>query len=255
MTGDGRFGREYYRRAFGLDDLRPLGIHWWSVRFYAGLARRLLRRAGGRRLLEVGCAHGYTLARLETEFETWGIDLSDYAIGRARREAPRSRVFVADLLGELPPAVAAGGFDLVLAKYVLEHLPEPGRALRRIADLLAPGGALLYAVPDTTSPGRRLKGDRWYALLDETHVSLLAPGRWLALTRAAGLAVERTFSDGLWDVPYVRFLPRFVQYGIFSLPTAVSVGLVWPILPAGWGENLVVVARKPGAAGAGGRRT
>ncbi len=258
MSGPHHFDRDYYRHAYGLDRLRMFGIRWWSVRFYARLARRLLRRAGGRRLLEVGCAHGYTLAWLEGEFETWGIDVSEYAIGRAREEAPRSRVFVADLLGELPDGVAAGGFDLVLAKYVLEHLPDPGRALERIAGLLAPGGALLYAVPDTTSPGRRLKGDRWYALLDETHVSLLDPPEWLALTERAGLAVERTFSDGLWDVPYVRFVPRIVQYGIFSLPTIVSVGLVAPILPAGWGENLVVVARKPGKAartGAGGTRT
>ncbi len=256
MSEARRFDRDYYRRAFGLDDLRRFSIHWWSVRFYAGLARRLLRRSGGRRFLEVGCAHGYTLARLEGEFETVGLDVSEYAIGRARENAPRSRVFVADLLGELPGEVAAGGFDLVLAKYVLEHLPDPAEALRRIAALLAPGGALLYAVPDTTSPGRRLKGDRWYALLDETHVSLLDPPEWLSLTRGAGLVVERTFSDGLWDVPYVRFLPRIVQYGVFSLPTIVSVGLVLPLLPAGWGENLVVVARKPpGTSGREGERT
>lgn len=242
---EGRFGKEYYDRVFGLDELKRFNMHWWSVRFYALLARRLLRRAGGRRVLEIGCAHGYTLAWLEREFETVGIDLSEYAIGRAKQNAPRSRVFAADVAGELPPEVTRGGFDLVLAKYVLEHLPRPDAALARLATLLAPGGALLYSVPDTTSPGRRYKGAEWFALKDETHVSLLDPPRWLELTRASGLTIERVFSDGLWDVPYVRRVPRVVQFAMFSLPTIVSVFFAAPLIPAGKGENLIVVARRP----------
>lgn len=241
---DPAFGQEYYQRVFGLDDMRRFNMHWWSVRFYALLARRLLRRRKGRRLLDVGCAHGYTLARLEREFETVGIDISEYAIRRAGEVAPRSRVFAADIAGELPAEVACGRFDLILAKYVLEHLPDPRAALVRLAGLLAPGGALLYSVPDTTSPGRRFKGDRWFGLLDETHVSLLDPPRWLELTRAAGLEVERRFSDGLWDVPYLRGVPRLVQYALFSGPTIVSVFFARPLIPAGCGENLIVVARR-----------
>ncbi|MBP7145902.1 MAG: class I SAM-dependent methyltransferase [Acidobacteria bacterium] len=240
--GEG-FGAEYYRRVFGLDELRRFNMHWWSVRFYALLAQRLLRRGGGRRVFEVGCAHGYTLARLERRFETFGIDISEYAIERARTTAPRSRVWSADIAGPLPQEIERGGFDLVLAKYVLEHLPRPADALRRIAGLLAPGGALLYSVPDTTSPGRRLKRDQWFALKDETHVSLLEPSAWLELTRGAGLTVERVFSDGLWDVPYVRGVPRLLQFGMFSVPTMVSVLFAAPIIPAGWGENLIVIAR------------
>ncbi|RMG48215.1 MAG: class I SAM-dependent methyltransferase, partial [Acidobacteria bacterium] len=240
--GPQSYGREYYRQAYGLDEMRRFSIHWWSARFYALLARRVLRRAGGRRVLEVGCGHGYTLARLEREFETFGIDLSEYAVGRAREIAPRSRVFEADLLGELPEEVAGGGFDLVLAKYVLEHLPQPQRALERIRGLLSPTGRLLYSVPDTTSPSRRFRGDQWYALLDETHVSLLDPPEWLELTRQSGFSIERVFSDGIWDMPWFPRLPVLPQYALFCLPTMLAVGLARPILPAGWGENLIVVA-------------
>ncbi len=252
--GPGRFGQDYYRREFGLDQLRRFNMHWWSVRFYALIARRLLRRAHGRRVLDIGCAHGYTLAWLADEFETFGVDVSEYAIGRARETSPRSQVFVADIQAELPGPIGAGGFDLVLAKYVLEHLPRPGDALERIAGLLVPGGALLYSVPDTTSPGRALKGKDWFGLRDETHVSLLAPAEWLELTRRAGLAVERRFSDGLWDVPYVRWAPRLLQYPLFSLPTIISVLLARPLIPPGRGEDLIVVARRPveRADGAGG---
>lgn len=239
-----RYGKDYYSREFGLDEMRRFNMHWWSVRFYALLAARLLRAHGGRRVLEIGCAHGYTLSWLERDFETWGIDLSTYAVGRAQQIAPRSRTYVADIGAALPEEIGRGGFDLVLAKYVLEHLVDPAAALTRIAGLLAPGGMLLYSVPDTTSPGRRFKGERWFALGDETHVSLLDPARWADLTERAGFSIDRRFSDGLWDVPYLRRVPKLLQYGIFSLPTIVSVLLARPLIPAGWGENLIVIARR-----------
>jgi SAM-dependent methyltransferase len=245
----GSYGREYFQRAYNLGGPRWTEINWWSVRFYASIAERVLRRGGGSRVLEIGCGLGFVLARLERRFETWGIDLSPYAVERARGFSPGSRLFVGDVTGELPVEVEEGGFDLVLARYVFEHLAAPGPALKRAAGLLAPGGALFYAVPDTTSPGVRLKGDDWYAYQDETHVSLLDPREWLGLTADAGLEVERSFSDGLWDVPYIRGVPRLIQYPMFTLPTIVSVLLARPMIPVGWGENVIVIARKPGGGG------
>jgi SAM-dependent methyltransferase len=243
------FGKDYYERAYGLDDMRRFNMHWWSVRFYALIARRLLRERGGRRVLEVGCAHGYTLARLEREFETVGFDISEYAIERSKTIAPGSATYVAAMGEELPPEIEKGRFDLILAKYVLEHLPDPAAALRQIARLLAPGGVLLFSVPEMRSPSRAKRGDAWYAFQDETHVSLLEAAEWLALTMAAGLELENTFSDGVWDMPWIRGVPALFQYPLFCLPTIVSVLLARPMIRAGRGENLIVVASKPGRAG------
>jgi SAM-dependent methyltransferase len=240
-----RYGQDYYQREFGLDRLRRFNMHWWSIRFYAVMIDRWMARDGGRRFLDVGCAHGYTLARLERRYETVGIDISRYAIDRAREIAPGSKVVEADFLAGMPPEVASGGFDAILAKYVLEHLPEPARALQLLAGLLAPGGFLLYSVPNMGSPGRRFKGDAWFGFGDETHVSLLEPGEWLTLTREAGLETETVFSDGLWDVPYVKRIPPPLQYPVFSIPCIVSVLLARPMLPASWGENIIVKARRP----------
>ena len=242
-----RYGQDYYQREFGLDQLRRFNIHWWSIRFYAKLIGRWMARDGGRRFLDVGCAHGYTLSRLERRYETVGVDISGYAIERAREIAPRSKVFEANFLGDLPPEVARGGFHAIQAKYVLEHLSDPATALERLAGLLAPGGFLLYSVPNMKSPGRRYKGDDWFGFGDETHVSLLEPEEWLDLTDRAGLQAETVFSDGLWDVPYIRRVPAPLQYPIFSLPSIAAVFLARPILPASWGENIIVKALRPGA--------
>lgn len=246
-----RFGERYFREEFGLDELRRGSLPWWSVRFYRILCRRELRRRRGRRFLEAGCGQGWVLSGLDNDFECWGLDVSEYALARAERHAPRARLMQVDLTDPLPAEVPRGGFDLVLARYVLEHLADPGAAMGRLAGLLRSGGALMYSVPDTRSPGRRLKKDAWFGYGDETHVSLMSTQAWLALTREAGLEPEKAFSDGLWDVPYVRGVPRLLQYATLSLPTIVSVAAARPLIPPGWGENLIVIARRSDDAGRG----
>jgi SAM-dependent methyltransferase len=239
------FGEDYYRQEFGLDRLRRFNTHWWAVRYYAILGRRLLRASGGRRVLDVGCAHGYTLAWLEDEFETYGIDVSEYAIGRAREITARSRVAVHDITTGFPPDLAGVRFDLILMKYVLEHLPDPGAVIRDVAAHLAPGGRFLLSVPNTGSPGLRLKGEQWFGYRDSTHCSLLDVPEWKRLVRDAGLEIEHAWSDGLWDVPYLRGIPRLLQLPLFALPTMLEVLVGGRFLPVGWGENLLLSTRRP----------
>lgn len=241
-----RYDERYFRETYGLDGLRKFDMHWWSVRWYADMADWCLRRSGGRRLLEIGCGHGFALARLEHRYETWGVDISAYAIEQAQRFAPRSTCMVADIEQGFPGRIEPGSFDLVMAKYVLEHLRAPAAAIRQAAALLRPGGLLFFAVPHTGSIGARRKGADWYARKDPTHCSLLSREEWLRLTSAAGLAIERESADGWWDVPYVTWLPAWLQLPLVIGPTALSCLSGRPILPAAWGENILVIARKPG---------
>ena len=205
-----RYDRDYYFSTYGEAALKRFGMHWWSVRLYAGISNRWLRRIGGKRVLDVGCGHGFFLSFLDDRYETFGIDVSEYAIEQCNRFTPTSRCGVADVEAELPGWLEPGSFDLVNAKYVFEHLHEPGAAIVRLAGLLRVGGILVFSVPNTESIGARWKGRDWYAdpSHDPTHCSLLAPDEWLGLTRAAALKVLRESADGYWDLPYVRWLPK-----------------------------------------------
>ena len=102
-------------------------------------------RAAGRACV-VGCGLGADAEFLAAHgWTTTGFDLSPTAIEQARARHPGSTVSyrVADLL-DLPTDLV-GAFDLVLAIFTLQAMPNPPRAeaARAIASLPAPGGTLL----------------------------------------------------------------------------------------------------------------
>jgi hypothetical protein len=63
----------------------------------------------------------------------------------------------------------AGAHQAVVLGDVIEHLPEPGGALDRIRDLLAPKGGVLLTLPDAGSRLARVMGARWWSVIP-THV-------------------------------------------------------------------------------------
>lgn len=245
ITGNDAYDEQYFKETYGCDGLRRFGMHWWAVRWYASIVRHCMRSIRGRRLLEIGCGHGFMLARLENEFQTYGVDISRYAIDRVADFAPNSICAVADIEEALPGHLDAGSFDMVVAKYVFEHLQDPPAAMARVVKLLRPGGLLFFSVPNTESLGARRKGADWYARQDPTHCSLLAPDRWLQIVADTGLELSSESADGYWDLPYFRSLPVWLQFPIFIGPTALSCLTGFAILPARCGENLLIFARKP----------
>src|SRR5438093_7762911 len=135
-----RFDATYYDRVYNIDGVNRLDIHWWANRYYARLAERLLRRCDGRRLLDVGCGQGFTLGQLKPGVEAWGLEVSEYAASRCALFAPRARVVIGNIEDGIPDGVLPGSFDVVVARYVLEHLGDPAAAMARCASLLRPAG-------------------------------------------------------------------------------------------------------------------
>jgi 2-polyprenyl-3-methyl-5-hydroxy-6-metoxy-1,4-benzoquinol methylase len=107
----------------------------------------LVWASGARDIHEVGCGEGYLSLMLAAEgLSVRGSDRSREVVNEAeRRAAARGLTLplqVADLY-ELDPARDAA--ELVLCCEVLEHVPEPARALRILAGLARP--YLIVSVP------------------------------------------------------------------------------------------------------------
>jgi len=109
--------------------------------------RQLVRRTGAREIHEVGCGEGYLSTRLAAAgWQVRGSDLSPDAVRAATERARACGLAipfrVADLY-DLEPA--RDGAPLVVCCEVLEHVPDPGRALAILAALARPH--LIVSVP------------------------------------------------------------------------------------------------------------
>lgn len=126
----------------------------------------LERYAGGRRLLDLGCWAGFLLDEARQRgWETVGVEPSAFASAYARErlglDVRTGGLFTAEL--------APSSFNAVVLGDVIEHLPDPGAALQRIATQSAPEAVLYLTLPDAGSRVARLLGRRWWSVIP-THV-------------------------------------------------------------------------------------
>ncbi|MBN2211305.1 MAG: methyltransferase domain-containing protein [Sedimentisphaerales bacterium] len=132
-------------------------VHGYSSRE----ARRLVDQAGavcdllhydsvyptGSVVLEAGCGVGaqtITLARQNPDVSFVSIDISPESLGQARSTIEQAGLTNVEFqqadIFNLPFAPAS--FDHMFICYVLEHLPNPEAALRKLLAVLKPGGTL-----------------------------------------------------------------------------------------------------------------
>ena len=183
----------------------------------------------------------HLVGQLEDTFETYGIDLNHWAVKKSKEVAQKSQLQTASAQ-ELP--FPNDSFNVVIIKHIVEHLPEPQKAIQEIGRVTEKGGILILATPNLDSLLKPLKGDSWIGYQDPTHISLKRPAEWLSLIKDAGFSLIKVFSDGFWDVPYIRWVPKQIQklfFGSFGGLQAIT-GFVF--LPRHWGESIMVIARK-----------
>lgn len=214
-------------------------MYWWSNRFNAILARRYGKR--GTRLLEIGSGMGHLVGQLEDTFTTFGMDLNHWAVKQSKAVVQKTNLQTASAQ-ELP--YKDGAFNVVIIKHIVEHLPDPQKAIQEIGRVTEPGGILILATPNLDSLLKPWKGDRWIGYQDPTHISLKRPAEWLEYIRSAGFRPIKVFSDGFWDVPYIPLIPKPLQKLFFGSLGGFQAITSWIFLPMRWGESILVIARK-----------
>jgi len=214
-------------------------MYWWSNRFYAMLARRHGKHDS--RLLEIGSGMGHLVSQLEDSFETVGIDVNHWAVQQSKNVVHKTALQTASA-EELP--FREDSFDVVIIKHIVEHLPDPEKAIREIGRVTASGGILILSTPNLDSLLKPWKGERWIGYQDPTHISLRKPAEWSDMIRGAGFTLKRVFADGFWDVPYIPRIPNSIQKLFFGSLGGLQAmtGIVY--LPMRWGESIMVIAKK-----------
>jgi 2-polyprenyl-3-methyl-5-hydroxy-6-metoxy-1,4-benzoquinol methylase len=103
-----------------------------------------LAKPGARRLLDIGCAHGWFLEHASARFEVLGIE-PDAAVGQATaaRGLPVRQGYFPDVLE------AGERFDVLVFNDVIEHIPNIDSALAACGERLPDGGLLVLNLPNS----------------------------------------------------------------------------------------------------------
>ncbi|MHB8324912.1 MAG: methyltransferase domain-containing protein [Candidatus Dormibacteria bacterium] len=156
-----------------------------------------------RKVLDLGCSSGLLAAEVRRMgHEVTGVDMMEFPAAGERMDH-----FVQANLDEGVPAAVGGGYDVVIAGDVLEHVRHPDLILRQIRELLAPGGLALVSIPNFSHwyPRFRVLAGRFdyddQGILDRGHVRFFTRRSFERLVRSAGMRIRRTEAIG---VPFER---------------------------------------------------
>lgn len=182
-----------------------------SINAHLSLAT-IKRFKDGGKLLEIGAASGYFLNAARVDFETAGLEPSEWA-ARQARERYRLDVYAESL--ESTTRFSPGTFDVVALIDVIEHVADPLGFLKRAAELLKPGGILYLVTPDAGSLSARLLRGSWWGLRP-AHVYYFDRSTMTAMLTRAGLdaalvkSFGRIFTWSYW-ASRLRHYPSFVS--------------------------------------------
>lgn len=221
------------------DSLEP------GLRRTARTRLRALSRAAGElnhRLFDVGCGTGVFLDEARRAgLEVAGLEVSDYAAGRARSRGLNVRTGPVD---DFDAAHDAYGF--ITMWDVIEHLKQPALTLERLARSLRPGGVLALSTGNLDSLCARLSGRRWHLFNLPEHLFFFTPRALRRLLLRAGLKLVSVRREMTW-FPAGYLLERLGKFGLAPrLAPSDDLGAIRRItLPATLLDIVSLYAVKP----------
>jgi SAM-dependent methyltransferase len=228
--------REFWDAAWGAGG-DPTGgdLRRWRSFADRDLWDRLLAPAltplRGGRALEVGCAPGRNLLRLQQTFglDPWGVEYAPVGVERTRQAfraagLDPAQVLEADFFDDAWLAGQHASFDTVVSFGFIEHFRDPATVVQRHVELLRPDGLLAVSLPNLRGLNGLLTRALHPALLPLHNLDLMTTDAVRALADPTLVDVRYAGPYGGLDVGMLTALPgprrlalrglRAVQWGV-----------------------------------------
>ena len=178
-------------------------------------------------ILDVGAGLGYFLSVLDRRWKKYAIEISEYASDHIKEQYDNITVFN----GNLNYAPFDNNFfDIIMFYHVIEHLENPKNELRKLYQLLKPGGILITGTPNISSIASKIfKGN--FRLYGPGHLCLFNP---------------KSLNDLLFSNNFKVFKREF-PYWKTDYATAKNffrLFMPWKISPAFYGSLMTYYAHK-----------
>lgn len=180
-------------------------------------------------VLDVGCGNGEFLIHMSRlGWEISGSDLSPQAISNAKKLLGADAAL---RVGDIVIQKYSRHFSAITMWHVLEHVPHPWLYLKKVSNLLLPGGKFILEVPNSDSLLLSLFKNCYNWLMVPEHVFYYSPTSLKYLFKQSGLKVVRfdfpprallNFSLSLAKIVPALKIPVI----LLTLPLSVIVGLV-----------------------------
>jgi len=139
--------KKYYKEKENVDWVKMTDQFQGIVSYFhknrENLVKKMIEEYGqGRKYLDIGCGTGLLLRHLPKG--SVGMDINPRAITKARENAPKAALVVADI-DNIP--FPGSSVDTALCVDVLDRLPYPDKAISEIERVLVKDGVLIGTVP------------------------------------------------------------------------------------------------------------
>lgn len=195
------------------------------------------------RLIDVGCGPGLLVEEAAARgWDALGFELSAWAVEEARgRGLDVHRATLEE--AELEP----GSVDAAVLADVIEHVPDPLAEMRRLRDLMSPGGVVFCATPDVDSVLARILRRWWWSVLPG-HLYLFSASTLGRLLREAGFEIlgsgthPKTFSVDYYLGRLVGYSPAVEK---LARRGAARLGARDRLITPDLRDRVAILARRP----------
>ena len=139
--------------------------------------------------LDVGCSFGgFAESAHRQGFQSFGVEISDFAREQAARFAPHVSVY-RDLC---ETGLSTASVDIITMVEVIEHVADPKTMIRDLVDLLKPGGILMIQTANMDSRQAKDAGKDYHYYLPG-HYSYFSRRHFINLAREFYLSKVKIF--------------------------------------------------------------